>query len=332
MQVKKKKAALDEVLGDRIRDSYESQYQFIMEEIEKGKIIPVRSSAKNGRKPALHTAYWVVTELPDSSAYEEELLYGTDPAIRIDYYLKHPDVYARERPYVRALNRFLKSDRESLLVRVSLNERSFRIWGEEKYLANGGGQTLLTHCGMSLKDLNLYLSAEPFAYFASHRKTPQKILILENKDPFFGMRRHLLEGHRGIFGTEIGTLIYGGGKRVLSSFKEFAVSAEPYMREAGNEFLYFGDLDYEGIGICENLMENTAGPCGCRVRPFVPAYKAMLDKGELCARLPRSKEHQNRHIRDLFFSFFEDGDAKRMTAILEKGLYIPQEIFTVTDY
>ena len=144
------------------------------------------------------------------------------------------------------------------------------------------------------------------------------------------MRKYLLDGNRSIFGEEISTLIYGAGKRVVSSFRVFAISAEPYMKEEGNEILYFGDLDYEGIGIFETLTESFA--VQGTIRPFIPAYLAMLDKGEKAVSLPPTKEQQNRNISGRFFSFFEGKDVCRMKAILEKGRYIPQEILNIGDY
>ena len=144
------------------------------------------------------------------------------------------------------------------------------------------------------------------------------------------MRRYLLEGNKRILGEKIGTLIYGAGKRVVSSFREFAISAEPYMKEPGNELLYFGDLDYEGIGIYETLSAVFAAEG--TIRPFVPAYLAMLNKGDSVKSLPLSKEHQNKNITGSFFSFFDEQTTGRMKKILESGRYIPQEILNTDDY
>ncbi len=325
-----KKVSLEELLEKRERDSYESQYRYVMELIDTGKIKPVKSSAGNGRKPALHTQYWLVEEKQDYSAWEEELLYRTDTHINVEYYLRHLDMYDKDRAYVRRLSDYLRDQNGLLSVPISRNERSFEIWGEEKFLSGGAGRTILSRCKIDESVLNVYFTAEPFAYFAAHRDVPQKILILENKDPFFGMRRYLLEGNKRILGEKIGTLIYGAGKRVVSSFREFAISAEPYMKESGNELLYLGDLDYEGIVIYETLVQ-TFAPSGT-IRPFVPAYLAMLNKGDSVKSLPLSKEHQNKNITGSFFSFFDEQTAGRMKKILESGRYIPQEILNTDDY
>ncbi|MBQ9065331.1 MAG: hypothetical protein IJ123_07790 [Blautia sp.] len=325
-----KKCTLEDLLGKRIRDSYDSQYRYICGLLNKGEIKPVKSSPGNGKKPALYTMYWLIEEKPDYSEWKEELLYRTDPQIDVDYYINHLDAYDRDRDYVRRLSDFLQKDSNKLSVPVSGNERSFEIWGEEKYLTGGFGRRILKRCGIEEETLNIYNTAEPFAYFALHRKTPQKLLIVENKDPFFGMRRFLLEGNKCLLGAEIGTLIYGAGKRVNSCFREFGISAEPYMKSKGNELLYFGDLDYEGIMIYETLAE--AFSSEGQISPFIPAYLAMLDKGDLALTLPYTKEHQNRNNKGLFFSFFDETTLCRMKNILESGRYIPQEILNASDY
>ena len=325
-----KKRSLEEILGKRIQDPYEVQYQYVMDLLSAGQIKPVKSSPGNGKKPALHTQYWLVEEKPDYSAWKDELLYRTDPRIQVDYYLHHLDVYDQDRRYVRRLSEYLQRNGGMPVISISRSERSFEIWGEEKFLTGGAGRTILSRCKIDESALKTYSTVEPFAYFASHRTTPQKILILENKDPFFGMRKFLLEGNREILGEKIGTLIYGAGKRVVSSFREFAISAEPYMKDAGNELLYFGDLDYEGILIYETLAEAYAGSGA--IRPFIPAYLSLLDKGDRAQTLPQSKEHQNQKNNGSFFSCFDDHTVSRMKKILESGRYIPQEILNTEDY
>ena len=274
--------------------------------------------------------YWLIEEKPDYSAWKDELLYRTDPHIRVDYYLHHLDVYDVDREYVRRLSEYLQNHGGMPGDSISRNERSFEIWGEEKFLTGGAGRTILSRCSIDEAALNTYSTTEPFAYFAFHRGTPQKILILENKDPFFGMRKFLLEGNREIFGEEIGTLIYGAGKRVVSSFREFGISAEPYMKDTGKELLYFGDLDYEGILIYESLA--AAFSDSGEIRPFIPAYLAMLDKGERAMTLPLTKEHQNQNHSGSFFSCFDGHTVSRIKAVLESSRYIPQEILNTEDY
>lgn len=325
-----KRRTLGQLLGDKINAEYGEQYAYIIKLVDEGKIKPVRTAGKNGKKPALYLEYWLLEEAKDYSELKQELLYKLAPQIDITYYMDNLAPYAKERQDVLQLSSFLQNSETLLTREASYNERSFQIWGREKFLLKGEGKKILKHCGLSLEYLHCYSTCEPFAYFALTRQTPQKILIIENKDTFFSMRRHLLAGNELLFGEEISTLIYGAGKRVISCFQEFAVSAEPYMLDAGNELLYFGDLDYEGLGIYETLAESFAEQGS--IKPFIPAYLAMLKKSKGYHKLPTTKEEQNRNLQGSFFNYFSAEVQKEMQNILRQDLYIPQEILTLLDF
>ena len=326
----KKRRTLEEILGSKINAEYNEKYAYIMELVESGRIKPVLASKKNGKKPALYREYWELEEEQDYSALKQELLFNLASQINITYYQHNLAAYAKERQDVLQLSSFIQNSAGLLAREASYNERSFQIWGREKFLLKGEGKKILKHCGLSLEYLHCYSTCEPFAYFALTRQTPQKILIIENKDTFFSMRRHLLAGNELLFGEQISTLIYGAGKRVISCFQEFAVSAEPYMLDAGNELLYFGDLDYEGLGIYEALAESFAEQGS--IKPFVPAYLAMLQKSKGYQKLPTTKEEQNRNLQGSFFNYFSAEVQKEMQNILRQDLYIPQEILTLLDF
>ncbi|HCT89918.1 MAG TPA: hypothetical protein DF613_00830 [Lachnospiraceae bacterium] len=325
-----RRISLEELLLSHGEEPYEEQYRYIMGLIGKNKIKPVKASKKNGKSPALHVFYWLVEEKPDYSVWEEELTYRLHPMIGVDYYLAHPEQYGRDREYVLALSRYLKEDRALLDYPESVNERSFEIWNREKFLTKGPGKTVLKRCGLEPEILCFYETEEPLAYYTRTRETPQELLIVENKDTFYSMRRHLMAGERQIFGRTVGTLIYGAGKRILRSFRDFELCGEPYMAEPENVISYFGDLDYEGIGIYEQLAESFRVRAG--IVPFTPAYQAMLRKAGQAAGLPDTSAGQNRNISGGFFSYFIEEDAERMRKILEAGKYIPQEIVNLSDF
>lgn len=326
----KKRRSLEELLGARINASYSEQCAYIKELLETKKFKPVLAAGKNGKKPPLYVAYWEEEEEKDYAALLPELLYSMEPRIDISYYQQNLATYAEEREDVLQLNEFFRQNAALLATQVSYNERSFQIWSREKFLLKGAGKKILKHCGLELSDLNCYSTAEPFAYFSLTRAVPQKLLIIENKDTFFSLRRFLLAGNERLFGEKISTLIYGAGKRVISSFQEFAASAEPYMLDKANELLYFGDLDYEGIGIYENLAASFSQQG--EIKPFKSAYLAMLAKREAYKKLPVTKEDQNRQLKGSFFTYFTAEEAEAMQKILQQDLYIPQEILSLADF
>lgn len=326
----RKRKSLEELLGERITASYSEQYEYITSLLDTKKIKPVLAAGKNGKKPALYLSYWEEDKQKDYSALLPELLYNLEPKIDISYYQQNLSTYAVEREDVLQLNDFFRQHAALLATQVSYNERSFQIWAREKFLLKGEGKKILKHCGLELSDLNCYSTAEPFAYFSLTREVPQKLLIIENKDTFFSLRKFLLAGNKLLFGEKISTLIYGAGKRVISSFQEFATSAEPYMLDEANELLYFGDLDYEGIGIYENLAESFAQQGA--IKPFKAAYLAMLAKSEEYKKLPATKEEQNKQLKGGFFTYFTAQEAEAMQKILQQDLYIPQEILSLADF
>lgn len=325
-----KRISLEELLKSYSRVSYDQQYHYVMDLLEQEKIKPVKSSGMNGKRPALFRSYWVLEQERDYSSLEEELKYQIHPMISVDYYLEHLENYQRDREFVLLLDKYLRGSQDLLAYPESVNERSFEIWQREKFLTREQGRRILKCCGLGMEDLNVYGTAEPLAYYSRTRMTPQNLLVLENKDTFYSMRRHLLEGKESIFGIEIGTLIYGAGKRILKSFGDFHFCVEPYMMEPGNKIYYFGDLDYEGIGIYENFA-GAFRDCW-QILPFIPAYEMMLSKAGQMASLPRTREGQNRNISGYFFSYFSWEQAGRMKEILDSDKYIPQEILNLSDF
>ncbi len=314
----------------RIND-YMELHAVVTALIREEKMKPVKASGLNGKKPALFKEYWVIEGKEDFSAYLEELSYLFVPMISTDYYLHHLKQYVEDREWVLLLNQYLKTNRGALLTSKSVNERSFEIWHREKFLKEEQGKKILKRCGISVEQLNVYETTEPLAYYVHTRTTPQNMLILENKDTFYSMRRYLLSGQSSILDVEIGTVIYGAGKGIYRSFQDFSLCAEPYMKEKENTLYYLGDIDYEGILIYETLAEQFAGEY--KVQPLVKGYVAMLQKAEKTGvkNLPKMKEGQNQNIGELFYSFFDRENQEKIQRLLKSGYYIPQEILSIED-
>lgn len=326
-----RKITYEQVISGKRFDDYSKEAEYILNLIEKGRIKPVMKSPQNGKRPALHTRYWLLDEKKDYSELIEELRNNITPFIDIDYYLKHPEVYEKERRYVIALSDYIDRHKEELAVEISENERSFEIWQREKILSGKSydgvsAGDVLKHCGIDRDYLRTYRTAEPIAYYSHRKETPQNILILENLDPFYSIRRLMLQGGT-VCGGNYGTLVYGGGKRVIRAFDDFDISAEPYMKEDGNHFFYAGDLDYEGIAIYEGL----ARRMNRELLPCMELYNRMLDKAHDIERLPLMK---NQNTIDIirFAYFFSTERREKLQRVLESGRYIPQEILSVWDY
>lgn len=325
----KKKIELDEISKIYRLKDYQSLVDFIMENIEDGIIQPIKASGTNGKSPALHNRYRIIYIEENYEEYENELLYQLDSSLKIDYYIKNIRRYKEDRHYILQLSNYLSNHKDLLDDPTSLNERSFEIWNREKYLQKEGGFRILKNLGVSLDDLNIYGTTEPLPYYSHHKDIPQNVLILENKDTFYSMRRHLLKGNHKILGLPIGTLIYGKGKGILKSFSDFTFCVEPYLSDKSNQILYFGDLDYEGILIYEQLVSVFMEEIS--IRPFKQAYIHMLKKANK-EDLPLMKDGQNKNIGSIFLDSFETKEKAEIIEILNQNKYIPQEILSIRDF
>ncbi|HHU74593.1 MAG TPA: hypothetical protein GXZ28_08255 [Clostridiales bacterium] len=325
----KNKITLEELQAFYHITSYKDLVEKVYELLEDGKITPIKRSKLNGKKPALYQAYRIHRKSKDYSKLVEELTYQLVPILDNDFYLRNIETYDKDRLFVLQLNEYLKGKIDNLQDSVSYNERSFEIWGREKFLLKEGGIRILKNLGLDPKDINVYDTTEPLAYYSHHKRVPQKILIIENKDTFYSMRRHLISGKTTILGSQIGTLIYGAGKSIHKSFQDFTFCMEPYLNDPENEILYFGDLDYEGIIIFENLHRDFKDKV--KIEPFCIAYETMINKSEI-KRLPMMKQGQNSNISTNFLSYFTQDVQKKIIEILEQNRYIPQEILQRKDF
>lgn len=329
-QLGKKKLTLEEITAYVHPAEYQALVNCVMQAVAEGQLKPVKSSGSNGKRPPLAKQYWVITQETQNEDFLQELQYQLHPALQNDYYLSHLEQYAADREFVLALNQFWHDQQDLLEVAVSVNERSFQIWKQEKFLKEGAGPRILKHVGLSMETLHVYQTAEPLAYYVHHKQTPQNILIVENKDTFFSMRRHLLEGADTVLGLAIGTLIYGGGKKIQKSMADFLLCAEPYLLHKKNQFYYFGDMDYEGIAILQGLQIAVQETFAVHI--FVEAYRNMLQKATQTDCLPMTKDGQKEGNIESFLTVFTEGERAQIRQILQDRRYIPQEILTKLDF
>ncbi|MCT8975908.1 DUF2220 domain-containing protein [Clostridium sp. CX1] len=326
----KKVIELDQLEKMYKTETYNDLCKLITNLIKDEKLSPVKSSGGNGKRPTLYKKYRILQKGEDNSEFLEEINYKLSPKLSIGYYKSHIDKYKEHREYILKLSDFITNKQQLLKEPVSMNERSFQIWGREKFLQKEGGKTIVKNLGLELEELNYYDTSEPLAYYSKSTKAPQKVLIIENKDTYYTMRRHLISGGESILEEDISTLIYGGGKNVSKAFKDYKISVEDYVSDSGNTILYFGDLDYEGIVIYEGLYELFSKEYN--IAPFIKGYKKMIDKAKadkIC--LPKTKEGQNRNISQVFLREFDREYRDEIEKILKDDLYIPQEIVNITD-
>lgn len=334
--MKKSKLYLSNIEKEHPDLSYEELYAYIFKLINDEKLAPVKSALTNGRKPALPVMFWKYEDEKDYTDIYKELDFGIHPLVNTEYYRKHPEKYEEDAGKVRLLSNYLKDNSSLLSVEETMNERSFEIFKKEKFFQKEGGIKFCEKLGIDRNKLNYYETSEPLSYYSHSKDFPQNILIIENKDTFYDIRRHLRINEADVLGIRFNTLIYGAGKGIWNSFADYASGAESYFK-AGNELLYFGDIDYEGIIIYEHLVKKQ-WKCGTGeiidIKPFVRAYESMLDKAEKMgfSNMPFTKEKQNSNIENIFLDYFSENRKAQILNLLKEGKYIPQEILNEHDW
>ena len=308
-------------------DSYPKLVELVQLLMDEGSLCPVKSSRSNGMSPPLYNKYRVKAKENDLKFLADEINYAFPVSFHRDYYLNNLEKYQSDREYILKLAAYLRSAQKNsqgqgkLDLPMAINERSFDIWGQEKFLKEGGGQSILKNLGLSPEDLNIYATPEPFVYFSCTKDRNQRVLIIENKDTWYTMRRLMIEGQRSFLGQAVDTIIYGSGKNIEKSLAEYEHTVEEYLLNPSRVW-YWGDIDYEGIGIYERLKQRYTGTF--KIELFKESYLAMVERAE-GRKLPDCKEKQNKNIHGIFFEeMIPYGE--RIVQLLDQGFYIPQEI------
>lgn len=301
-------------------DSYKELVAVVEELISEGALKPINKKATNGMTPPLCVKYRIIREKEDLSELYKEIRH-LHPDINISKCLEKPQLYKKRRDVLLTLSDFLKNNAESLEDEMSRNERSYHIWGDEKKLEKVEGWLL-----EFLKDvdlLNYYPTPEPFFDYIAENREGMTILILENKDTWYTLRRLFRKNpqRRTLFGHRIDALLYGEGNKATQ--KEMITDYVRSVTEKHANFLYFGDLDYMGIDMFNRVCE--VNPT-LNIQLFHELYEEMLrlGKGRVLGKI-RKKQSENVDI-NRFLSYFSEADAMDMKRILTNRTYIPQEI------
>ena len=329
--------------------------------VQNGIITPVKSSGSNGMNPPLYKRYSIIKPRLDYERLipEIRLLHGR---LNIEGYLADPGKYVKHKGWLSQLDSFLKARGCVLEAALSINERSFQIFGKEKALKDDSELAGVLNFNPGLREtLNYYETPEPFfTYDIVHqdKDVPHKendrddcctiadnetsdnatakteaidkkmnirnILIIENKDTWYTLRSLMSSGLYTIAGIRFDSLIYGEGKKIARKKDTLTDFNSSFYGTAETCYYYFGDLDYEGICIIQDLIKTNPT---LQIEVFKPFYLVMLKEAEeLDLPLPDTKENQNKRSVDWFVSLFERAYQDRILDILHSGSYIPQEI------
>lgn len=295
--------------------------------VDDGILVPVKSAGLNGRLPPLFNKYRLIKPKEDYAGYLEAIRH-LNPALNISGYLKRPELYKKHREIVSGLSRYLWNSAGLLEKPMSRKERSFSVWGREKLVDEHFAlvREVLKFSGLGEDFLNYFDTPEPFFEYVHARPEHITVLILENKDTWFTFRKLMQDTGRNIVaGIPVDVLLYGEGNKIakLGALEEYNASMLGSKGGQKGCFYYFGDLDLEGIRLF--FRTRKVNP-NLDIKPFCGLYQLMLKLAE-GLELPESPDKRDVTVPLAeFTAMLGFGSTGVLTAFLEKGRYIPQEI------
>lgn len=213
---------------------------------------------------------------------------------------------------INSISKFISKPIEGVL---TINERSYQIFQNEKLLKER--EDIIKKLGLTLQDLKCYETYEPFFYYENKEFIKGKILIIENKDTFWTIQNVVkTTKYKNIY-----LIIYGEGKKILKSF-EFINN----FKLENNIIEYFGDIDYEGINIYEQLKSKYSQ---YNIKAYKTGYQKILDIEKNPNKI-RANQICNLKNNEEFLKEFDKDYQKKLQYIFENKLYIPQEVFNAS--
>lgn len=315
----RKKIKLDEL--SPLCPDHEQLAEQITELTEQGVLIPVKSSGTNGnQKVPLYMKYSICIERTVSIPPNE--IYALHPRLSANGYLLRNRVqYINNRFFLCRLSDWLTYHEGSNT--MSRRERSFSIFGDEKELDNH--LRLLECIGISGETLGYYETPEQcFSDYIPVRKKQMTLLICENKDIWFNIRRLMYESNvRSLFGVSIDGVIFGQGNDITGNGK--LLSYVQFLGADEIKFLYCGDIDRAGFDIFLRLCKAAEV---LNIGLFLPAYKKMLELSR-DIQLPDSDDKRC-IIPEMseIFPVFQTDEQEQITLILQNNKRLPQEILS----
>ena len=307
----------------------ESRLYALVQQLQaEGLLAPVRASRTNGN--AIYPLYlkYKITLPEESFAAEQAEIACLHPLLQSTGYLQQkPAQYQKYRTQLLQLDRYLFSGAGPAEA-ISRKERSFAIFSEEKQLDDRAFCALLEKLGLTAQVLGYYDTPEYcFNDYIPARKPRMVLLICENKDIWFNLRRRMFEdGASVLLGTPIDGVVYGCGNKVSQTGALAAYTA--FLGGAQVQYLYWGDIDREGFQIYLRLKAQNPG---LSVALFAPAYARML---HLAAGRPIPDSDDHRALPEDYSAVAAELPAEVRPALLQSlrdNKRIPQEIIPYTD-
>lgn len=224
-----------------------------------------------------------------------------------DYFKLSEETFYKDLPFIKAVDEYILSNGfpESY---VTSQERSFNILGDEKWIDEKNGKRLLERIKVWDK-LKIVNDSDPLMLAINQKGFERSVhyhLIVENKATFLALMDILRE-------TDYTTLIYGCGWKIVSNY--YMIDKQLNLKDK-NEFMYFGDIDKEGISIWNSLNEKM------KVNIALDFYKELIKKDY---SIGKKNQKRNDESINNFLNFFTGSEKEVILNMINNGGYLPQE-------
>lgn len=304
-------------INELVAQNYDTCTKFI-EYLISEDVISKRGDKTNGRELSLN--YNIKREKIKFSEQDKRLLMSLDK-INTGYYTNRPKEFMQDKDILVKINSFL---RQSDVVPLSLNERSYEIFRNEKAIKNPDKKTRVQNVLYRIKaNQSIFRYVDngtpllSFVYPNFYIKKSRKILIIENLDTYWSMHRALSSVVH-----NIDMLVFGQGYSVTKNLKGCLL----YDINSEDRISYYGDLDLEGVNI---FLKLKASYSDYNIEPDVEFYRLMLDIAKKNGAENSESNEQimlNKEELAPFLIYFDDKDEQDfITEILLNRKYMPQE-------
>lgn len=314
---KNKKISLSQLERALSKVEYQKFAELILK-LERQQILyRVHKSGENQRTPRLANSYTInkpqlLYNLRATIARAQKKL---ELSMDLDIYLnKSIERWKVDLPYLEQLNTYI-ARHGFPKHRALVNQRSYEIFKNEKFISEEGGKALLE--GVKVwDDLRIWPVVNPVSFALNpHTKAQAEHihLIVESKEVYYSLIP-LLEN------SQFTSILYGDGKSILSTIDIFPQQLP--LPNAKHMFYYFGNLDYSGIEIWYLLSQKIS------IRPATEFYEACLKQS---MSLGKTYQRKNKVAMDAFLKYFSGENQQAIKRIFEYGGYFPQEKLKINE-
>ncbi|QJX79992.1 Wadjet anti-phage system protein JetD domain-containing protein [Priestia megaterium] len=228
---------------------------------KQGLITELGSAKSNNRIPPLKESYWINGSKKVEEINVDAFIMEMSDLLDLSYYKTNKKQLTRQECLkIKKIYHFIKNKEKSCC--VMREERSLMLFYDldtgsiepEKFLSSTAGETLLKRLSLSVEDLHCRVIRESFTFWKDEDadfKAINNVLIVEGLATY-NTFKSLMSKEQWYWSNKPELLIFGGGKKIISSFESIQTL---FGQRKDMIIRYFGDLDPEGYSIYSFLKE-----------------------------------------------------------------------------